>query len=531
MRPVKLLLAIACCVPVLSAATSSEAIETRKVQSVTIERLLEIPASFQAITVRFPATWIGITGVYDTQRSHFHPERYINMSVWPARANLWEPATRAKPLVSLYMSKDQPGADRPSLLKRYQAVEIEGRIVAVMDGQPWIEVLAISPLEQRGAYNEAAIAQLEQAVTFADQDARDLAEEHFAAALSADLPATARVSVGNLRARSLMAANRWAEAIIVLRSILPAALADKGLSNTTKASLHAALARSLSESAGDDAARNTEAVAEAQAAVALDPTMSEAYAVLGVSLAGLGRFDEARMQCDRAVRMRPDDAAVRLALGRILDQQGHHDEAIDALKHAIDLTPKDARVHRAVAAAYLNRGREGDVSDLPIAFKECDITLRLAPQDAEAHYLAGQVLEVATARSAELPLASGKAVPTRDDAKARYQAALAIDANNAHATAALQAILSAEAAEKAAEDAKLAAVQEAKAQAKNDAEARVKAEAEAQAKAEEDAKASAAAAAAAAAGANPVPEAAPEAAPETTPEAAPAPETVPAPAP
>ncbi len=529
MRPVKLLLAIACCMPALPAATS-QAIETRKVQSVTIEQMLATPGTFQSITVRFPAIWIGVSNVYDSQRSHFHPQRYVNFSVWDERANLWEPAVRAKPLVSLYMSKDQPGADRPSQLKRYQAVEIEARIVAIMDGTPWFDVTAIRPLEKQGAFTEPAIAQLERAVAFAKDNARDLAEEHFAAALTADLPRSARVAVSELRAMSLMEAARWDEAAAIIREMLPLAEADPRQTQARTAGLHAALAFCLSEAAGTDAAKHTEAVAEAQKAVAIDPTLSRAYAVLGVSLAGLGRFDEARLQCDRAVRMRPDDAAVRLALGRILDQQGRHDEAIDALKRAIDLTPKDARVHRAIAAAFLNRGRAGDVADLPIAFKECDITLRLQAQDAEAHWLAGQVIEVATARAVELPLASGKAVPTRENAKERYQAALTIDANHAAAKASLQALDDAEAAEKAAAAAKAQAEADAKAEAeaKAKAEAEAKLKAEADAKAEAEAKLKAEADAKADADAKAKAEAEAKAAAEA---AAPAPEAAPAPAP
>lgn len=516
MRPVTLLLTVACCVPTLSAA-SAQAIETRQIQTVSLEQLLNTPQSFRSVPLRFTATWIGITNVFDTQRSHFHPERYINFAVWDERAPLWQPAARAKPLAALYMGKDLPGADRPALLGRFQSVEIEGRIVAIMDGQPWIEVTVIRPLPGRGAFTEAAIAQLEQAVRFADEGVADIADEHFAAALTADLPTVARVQIGDLRARTQMAAGRYEVAAALLREILPAAEADAGFSSTFRAGLHAALARCLSETAGEDAKLHEEAVAQAQLAVQLDPSLSEAYAVLGVSLAGLGRFDEARLQSDRAVRMRPDDAAVRLALGRILDRQGKHDEAIDALKRAIDLTPKDARVHRAIAAAYLNRGRAGNVADLPIALRECDITLRLSAQDAEAHWLAGQVLEAAAAAKVELALPTGKAVPTRDQAKERYQTALGIDANNANAKAALQAILDAEAAEKAAEEARIRAAEEAKAKAEAEAKAKADAEAaaaaaaaaeaDAKAKAEAEAKAQAEAAAAKANAPAEVPEA------------------------
>ena len=114
MRPVKLLLAVACCIPSISAVEN--VVATRKNQPVTIERLLATPQSYQAATVTFPAIWIGVTNVFDHQRSHFNAERYINVSVWDDRAPLWEPAARAQPLCTLYMGKDTPGADRPAKL-------------------------------------------------------------------------------------------------------------------------------------------------------------------------------------------------------------------------------------------------------------------------------------------------------------------------------------------------------------------------------------------------------------------------------
>lgn len=488
MRPVKLLLAIACCAPCLPAA--ERAVETRKVLPITVQSMLSTPDSFKGTTVRFEATWIGVTNVFDSLRSHFHPERYINFSVWDARADLWTPEARSQPIANLYMSKDLPGADRPAKLSRYQAVEIEGRIAAIMDGQPWIEVTAIKPLERRGAFSDASIAQLEKGVQFAEQGARDIADEHFRAALATDLPASARIDVSIIRARSLMQSSRWDDAAEAIQSVIAAIDADQQLPAASKAEAHAALARCRSEAAGDDIEKHTAAVAEAEKAVAIDPTLSEAYAVLGVSLAGMGRFDEARIQSDRAVRMRPDDAAVRLALGRILDQQGQHDEAIEALKRAIDLTPKDARVHRAIAMAYLNRGKKGNAGDLPTALKETEITLRLQASDANAHWVAGQVLEAATSAKVELPLPGGKAVPTREQAKERYQTALGIDAGNVRAKAALQAIVDAEAAEaKAKADAEAAekAKVEAEAKAKADADAKAKADAEAAEKAKADA--------------------------------------------
>ncbi len=56
MRPVKLLLALACCVPVLPAATDT-AIETRQTQVITYAKLMELPLCWQSAPIRFaPST-------------------------------------------------------------------------------------------------------------------------------------------------------------------------------------------------------------------------------------------------------------------------------------------------------------------------------------------------------------------------------------------------------------------------------------------------------------------------------------------
>ncbi len=435
-RPVSLLLAIACCVPVLPAAVDS-VLDTAQALPVSMAELTTKPDTYREMVVRFPAIFCEVGKLYDRNRTHYNMARYLNLVLWDGRARLWEPSERGNALATAYISKARPGADLVNQLSKYQPVMVECRVDSTMDGKPWIEILSIQPIRDAGRWSDPAIANLGLAVGFAAEGTRDLAEEHFASALAENLPVTARAQTGELRARSLMAASRWAAAATVLRNAIAAADLDPLYPANQRAGLHALLARCLSE---DGANQYEAAASEARTAIAIDPTLSESYAVLGISLAGLGKFDEARVQCDRAVRMRPNDATVRLYLGRILDQQGRPDEAIEALKHAIDLTPKDGRIHRAIALAYLNRAKTGRNEDLPTAFKECDITLRLNATDADAHVLAGQVIEAAVKTKTELTIGGTRAVPTLEQAKDRYRAALGLVADHAAAKAALLAI-------------------------------------------------------------------------------------------
>ena len=175
--------------------------------------------------------------------------------------------------------------------------------------------------------------------------------------------------------------------------------------------------------------RNVRVELEGGAELTFD--VEPAHAVLGIGLAGLNQFDEARRHCDNAVRLRPADAEVRWYLGRILDQQGRSDEAIDALKKAIDLTPKDFRIHRAIAVAYHHRGLKGGPSagqDLATALREFDITLRLNPGDADVLVLSGEVIEDAANAGAEVQIGASRQPATRELALARYKSAIQLNA-------------------------------------------------------------------------------------------------------
>ncbi|MDW8372136.1 MAG: tetratricopeptide repeat protein [Planctomycetota bacterium] len=483
--PLVLALALSCPAADLRAAQPA-ASELRRVQSVSLEQLLATPLSYQSVPVQFEAIWLGITDLFDSQRSHFHPERYLNCAVWSARARLWDPVERSQPLVTLFISKDLPGADHVAQLRRYQPVRVTGRVAAIIDGLPWIEVRAISPLPHNTQYSDSALTHISQGIALAAENAVELADEHFAAALAEALPTHARILVGELRARALAHAERWSEVAAVLEPILPLADADAALAPATRAGLHALQARALQASAGEDRARHELAIAAAERALAIDPAQSEAYAVLGISLAAVGRLDEARRHCERAQRLRPDDAQVRLTLGRILDAQGRHEAAIEVLRRAIDLAPKDPQIHLAIARAYLNRGRAaGELQDFLLALRECEIALRLDARLAAAHLVNARVLELAAERGLALPLPEGRVVPTRQHIKERYELALRLDAALAEARRALQAIVDQEQAEaRAKAEAEERARREAEERARREAEERARLEAEERARRE-----------------------------------------------
>lgn len=379
------------------------------------------PAALSGQEVRFRCVVAARADIYDHLRSAFRPERYYALAVWDDRAPLWEPEARAAVSVGLFLHKDRFPPETFESLHKFAVVDVGGIIKEIIDGIPQIEVLEIAPVVGAGALTEQAVYHLERAVAL-QADARDLSEVHYQEALKVDLPLVQRIDVEVLRGRNLLASGQTEAAREVLEQAALRANDDRERTPADRASLLSLLAKALVEAKSYE-----RAVESARAALALDPSQGEAYAVLGIGLAGLERYEEARRSCDSAVRLRPSDAEVRWYLGRILTLQKRYDESIDALKKAIDLTPKDHRIHLSIADAYRGRATLGGATaaqDLATALREVDITLRLKADVPEAQVLGGQIIEAAAALGAEVVVASGRVKASPALALERYQKAL-----------------------------------------------------------------------------------------------------------
>jgi serine/threonine protein kinase/tetratricopeptide (TPR) repeat protein len=133
------------------------------------------------------------------------------------------------------------------------------------------------------------------------------------------------------------------------------------------------------------------AKAAAEKALALDPSLGEAYASLGLSaflydwdwaaaerafrrslelapesmgarlwypflLVDIGRGDEAIREARRAAEIDPLSANAATVLGQVLYCARHYDEAIPALRRALDIQPYFPTAHLFLGLAYLTKG-------------------------------------------------------------------------------------------------------------------------------------------------------------------------------
>jgi tetratricopeptide (TPR) repeat protein len=400
------------------------------IQEVRLGDVVNTPQAYTNTRVRFRCIFAESGNLFDEQHSFFKPYTHANLIVWGERAPIWDPQVRSQPLSTVYIAKDRVDASRIATLNKYQFIEVVGEVAMIIDGVPFISVHAITPIDMGGTLSDTAVYHTQQAVQLGAEGARDLAEDHYNTALAENLPLATKVQIGHLRGQNLLLAGDYVGCTKVMREVLNATERDNELDRRQLASMHFLFAKAQVELEGT----NEQAVTHARRAVELDPEQGDAYAVLGITLAGAGQFDEARRQCEKAIRLRPTNAEVRWYLGRILDQQGAYDEAIDALRKAIDLTPKDGRLHKAIAATYLHRGQKAApaamVLDYSAALQEFGIAVRLSATDAEALYGVGVVVEEATRRKiAELTVGTTKVQPTMAMAVERYRAAIAADGN------------------------------------------------------------------------------------------------------
>ena len=132
--------------------------------------------------------------------------------------------------------------------------------------------------------------------------------------------------------------------------------------------------------------RLQEAVASFDKAIQIKPDFIDAYYNRGNALKQLGQLDEAMQDFDKATQLKPDFAEAYSNRGVILEQLGKLDEAIKDYDKAIQLKP-------GYTEAYYNRGialkRQGQQDK---AIQDFDQAIQLKPDFAEAYHNLGVTL-------------------------------------------------------------------------------------------------------------------------------------------
>ncbi|MEZ4402725.1 MAG: metallopeptidase family protein [Kofleriaceae bacterium] len=133
-----------------------------------------------------------------------------------------------------------------------------------------------------------------------------------------------------------------------------------------QADLRAELAL-LEAQAHNDLGQADEAAERAAAAVALDPTLTDATHEHGVAQFNLGRFAEARADLEQVLAARPDEPYAHHMLGLALEQLGQGAAAAAHLARAEALAPAEFPPAIAITAGEMQHELEQVIAGLPPA--------------------------------------------------------------------------------------------------------------------------------------------------------------------
>jgi len=107
----------------------------------------------------------------------------------------------------------------------------------------------------------------------------------------------------------------------------------------------------------------SEAEAEWQRAIALNPNYATAHQWYGEQLLGMGRYDQAVTELRLAQELDPLSLIINAVLGVAYRVSGQNDKAIEQLRKTQELDPNWARVHLFLAEAYQQKGMFEEAAD------------------------------------------------------------------------------------------------------------------------------------------------------------------------
>ena len=135
--------------------------------------------------------------------------------------------------------------------------------------------------------------------------------------------------------------------------------------------------------------RFAEAINAFQRCLKLDPQNVKAEDNLGLSLAGLGRNEEAAAAYDQAIAWQAESLTKNpgpyVDLGSLLIDENRPQEAVTLLRRAIEIAPRESRAHELLGKAYTR------VEDFPKAQAELEKAIELSPQAPNLHCMLAPV--------------------------------------------------------------------------------------------------------------------------------------------
>lgn len=151
-----------------------------------LDELRAQPARFLGAEVRFVLQFRALVEEWEPFFSRFEPARWVALEGWPDEGFLWDAPLFDAPVGRLFVRRGGGFEPLARRARTYQRFEVRARVREVFQGEPWLEVQELVPLE--GEVGEGTILHVARAREFAGEKSFALALEQYERARSAPLP-------------------------------------------------------------------------------------------------------------------------------------------------------------------------------------------------------------------------------------------------------------------------------------------------------------------------------------------------------
>ncbi len=370
---------------------------------ITLRDAMENPDRFLGYPVEFRCRFAMHGKLFKHFHTEFSPERHFNFAVWPLEAQLWKNKDRRMVLPTLYVDKTQEKVfEKMKDLKRYDAIEIEGRIMSSYASLPWILVTNIRSLgAAKYVITEGAIVNIRQGVKLMQSGEYELAARQFDDAVKKGVPEDQSSVVLQMLGQCKLKSKDYEAAKTNLEEASQAPVE----SNDREAKILLDLAEAQVNGGDADGAIET-----CKKLFEISADYAKGYGLLGQAYGMKGNIDEGLAECDTAIKL-PGATADDIAMGhvykaRVLVNGQRYADAIREYAQAIDGTsPLQASpwLHKEIGKLYEWRYDEtGTAAHLAEAERVYGNASVLSHrQDPESLYLLARVaykLEIAKAQ-------------------------------------------------------------------------------------------------------------------------------------
>ena len=169
-------------------------------KTIDLQDVIDSPRKWKGKEVVFECFFHEVTDFYNPYYTRFLPAQYVNFSVWPVGARLWNKDEFAHSFHFLFIEKDHKRFGHLVGMKRFAHLKLRGYVQNTFKNVPWIEIRAVELIET--GFSRDTLREIILGDRAADREQWDIALAHYNRAATASLPREVLSGVENKRGQA-----------------------------------------------------------------------------------------------------------------------------------------------------------------------------------------------------------------------------------------------------------------------------------------------------------------------------------------